>query len=224
MKLIISIIVAILLTSLFSCDFNAKTNSKQINSSTEILSNDSIVEDLSVGEINEIISQIMRESKKSYIDYLEKDSLLNKALLYCQIAKKKDSLFHYSYLNKANILRYQGDYKKSIEELSSLLSIKENYPEALFTIGLIYEKIGERDLAIEYYKKALISYNEYLKLPESTAMDEANRKMLLIFIEGKEKALIRIAQEIKENPDDRDILIDKNIIEEFDREAFFKSF
>lgn len=51
-----------------------------------------------------------------------------------------------------------------------------------------------------------------------------NKDYVLLFLEGKEKALERINQKLKENPESTSLLTDKKIIEQFNREEFINSF
>ncbi len=85
-----------------------------------------------------------------------------------------------------------GKYDASIKTLEELLKVKEDYPEAIFLMGLIYEKTGNMDKAKQKYKSALKAYEDYLKTSMATEQDKTNMDLVLLFIEGKEKALTRI--------------------------------
>ncbi len=140
-----------------------------------------------------------------------------------EVLEKKED-FYYAYLNKANILKGLGKYDAAIKTLEELLKVKEDYPEAIFIMGLIYEKTGNMDKAKQKYKRALKAYADYLKTPMATEQDKTNEALVLLFIEGKEKALKRINEQIKENPENNNLLIDKQIIEQFNRVEYFKNF
>ena len=52
---------------------------------------------------------------------------------------------------KGYVAFYAGDYKSALEELSKS---NQNYPFIQCMIGETYEKLGEKDKAVEYYRKA----------------------------------------------------------------------
>jgi tetratricopeptide (TPR) repeat protein len=219
-KILWFIIIASISLS-FSCEPNTKSNSLE---KQETKWSEKPIADMSAKQINKTISKLMRESQYPEKSKKEQDSLLLKALKYCEIAIEKDSSCEYSYLNKANILRYQKNYEKSIDIINTLLEINGSNAEGLFTLGLLQEKTGNLNLAKDYYNKALGAYNKLLIQPESTASDEANKKMLVIFNFGKEKALQMLEKEIKEQPENDNLLIDKKIIHDFNRKDFFDKY
>jgi len=174
--------------------------------------------------LNDMAVKLMEQSLRYEKDSFDRDSLLNEALSYSNEALEKKADFYYAYLNKANILKELGKYDASIKTLEELLKVKENYPEAIFLMGLIYEKTGNMDKAKQKYKSALKAYNDYLKTPMATEQDKTNKELVLLFIEGKEKSLTRINEQIKENPENSNLLINKQIIERFNRVEYFKNF
>ena len=120
------------------------------------------------------------------------------------------------------MLRGLRQYEESIKPLHELLSRKK-YPEAIFTLGLLYEKVGKQDLADKKYREAYEAYEEYLKSPLATERDEMNKDYVLLFLEGKEKVLKDINQKLKKEPGNTSLLIDKDIIEQFNRQEFIES-
>jgi len=175
-----------------------------------------VLNDMSV----RLMGQSLRYEKGSYV----RDSLLKEALSYSNAALEKKEDFYYAYLNKANILKGLGKYDAAIKTLEELLKVKEDYPEAIFIMGLIYEKTGNMDKAKQKYKSALKAYEDYLKTPMVTEQDKTNKDLVLLFIEGKGKALTRINEQIKESPENSNLLINKQIIEQFNRVEYFKDF
>ena len=177
-----------------------------------------------VFDLNDMSVKLMEQSLHYKKDSYVRDSLLNEALSYSNAAIEKKEDFYYAYLNKANILKSLGEYDAAIKTLEELLKVKEDYPEAIFVMGLIYEKTGNIDKAKQKYSSALKAYDDYLKTPMATEQDKTNKDLVLLFIEGKEKALTRIKEEIKEDPENSNLLINKQIIEQFDRVEYFKDF
>lgn len=227
MRRIIIVQLAILLV-VFSCK-NKTNNEVQQESEKE---RDSITKELSfyadtnnrdIFVLNDKAVKLLEESQRTYAQELNiKDSLLNEALKYLNLAITLDSNFYDAYLNKSAVLRELGKYQEAIAPLQELLR-RKSYPEGIFTLGLLYEKMGNEKLANEQYKKALEAYEKRLKTPLATVRDEINKEYVLLFLEGKEKSLKIINQRIKEAPNNRDLKASKEIIEEFDREEFINS-
>ena len=152
-----------------------------------------------------------------------KDSLLNDALRDVNTAIQKDSDFYYAYLNKAAILRVQGKFEESADALQELLE-RNIYPEAIFALGLTYEKLGNLQLANEKYREALAAYDKHLKTPHAIVQDEINRLFVLVFVEGKENVLKQIEDQLEKEPENTELATNKRIIEEFNREEFISNF
>lgn len=153
-----------------------------------------------------------------------KDSLLFEALNRFDKAINEHKDYYYSYYNKANVLIALKRYDAALKTLEELLKVKENYPVALFHIGMIYEKSGNRGKAHQYYKIALKGYEEKLKSPIATQQDSLEKDQVLLFVEGKEKTLERINGLLLKDPQNVDLMIAKKEIEKFDRNKFFENF
>jgi len=221
------LLIIILVAVVFSCK-----NNKQAETSKDAFThNDTITDELSfyadesnrdLLELNNNAVKILQNINRVHEPEI-RDSLLNVGLDDVNKAIQKDSSFYNAYLNKATLLRHLGKYEESVGALQELLK-RKSYPEAIFVLGVTYEKLGNLQLATEKYKEAYAAYDKYLKTPLAVAQDEINQQFLLIFIEGKEKALKKINEEIKKNPDNTELLINKSIIEEFNRQEFISSF
>lgn len=211
----------------FSCK-NKNTKENQIEkaqreSNTKDLSFYTDTSNLDIFVLNDNAVKLLQKSQQNNYDLQRKDTLLKEALTYLNIAIQRDSNFYNAYLNKSAVYRELGQYDKAIKTLEELLS-RKNYPEAIFVLGLMYEKQGKQKLANQKYKDAYDAYLEYMKSPLSTARDEMNKDYVLLFLEGKEKVLERINLKLKENPGNTTLLTDKSIIEQFNREEFISSF
>jgi tetratricopeptide (TPR) repeat protein len=222
------ILIIIFVTVLISCNSKQK---KTAVPSSYYSANDTITDELSFYAdeknrdllvLNDNAVKILQKIHR-VTDVKMKDSLLNKALNDVNTAIQRDSNFYNAYLNKASILRSLGQYEESIKPLLELLRRKK-YPEGIFVLGITYEKLGDIGLATEKYKEAFTEYTKRLDTPAATAQDEMNQQFLLIFIEGKEKALNQINEKLKKEPDNTELLTNKSIIEEFDRKEFISSF
>jgi len=226
MKNIGLLFLAVLLICISCKNKNTKENQNeqaQRESNTEDLSFYTDTSNLDVFVLNDNAVKLLQKSQQSNYDLQRKDTFLKEALAYLNLAIKKDSNFYNAYLNKSAVYRGLGQYDNAIKALDELLS-RKNYPEAIFVLGIIYEKQGEQKLANQKYKEAYAAYQEYMKSPLSTARDEMNKDYVLLFLEGKEKALQRINQKLNEDPGNTTLLTDKSIIEHFNREEFISSF
>ncbi|MFC0878728.1 tetratricopeptide repeat protein [Saccharicrinis sp. FJH2] len=174
-------------------------------------------------KLNTIAVKLLRKSESKFIDKNEKDSTLRLSIFILNKAIKNDSNFYIAYINKAKALRNIGAINESILVLKKLIK-RESYAQGLLFLGLIYEKAGDMDMANDYYTKALEAYDIKFKSFEGTTMDEINREYVLLLLEGKEKSLKRINEQLKENPDDQDLIFKKSIIDGFNREEFIANF
>ncbi len=225
MRFILAIIFTI---GIVSCE-NKHANSK--TKSSYYISKDTISDELSFYTdkknkdlivLNDNAVKILQKINR-VTDVKMKDSLLNRALNDVNTAIQRDSDFYNAYLNKAAILRRSLKYEESIETIQKLLK-REKYPEALFVLGITYEKLGNLQLATDKYKEALTAYSKRLKTPAATIQDEINQQFLLVFIEGKENVIKQINEKLRKNPENTELLTNKSIIEEFDRKDFISIF
>lgn len=173
--------------------------------------------------LNSKVSAFLQRCQNGGIDLNTKDTLLKEALIFLNYAIKTNSGFTDAYLNKSAVYRELYQYDMALATLEDLLQIKKN-PEAIFLVGLIYEKQGNLDRAQSHYNEALKAYDVYLKTPLATARDEMNRGYVLLFLEGKEEVLDRINKELVRSPGNTSLLADKQSVQQFDREEFFEDF
>lgn len=169
------------------------------------------------------VSAFLQQCQHGVVDFNTKDTLLKEALVILDYAIKTDSGFTDAYLNKSAVYRELNQYDMALSTLEDLLQIKNN-PEAIFLVGLIYEKQGNLDRAQSHYNEALKAYDVYLKTPLATARDEMNRDNVLLFLEGKEEVLDRINEELSRSPGNTTLLADKQSVQQFNRERFFEDF
>ena len=58
----------------------------------------------------------------------------------------------------------RGWYRRAIAVLERALRIRSDFPEAQILLGTIYEKLGNREKAIEAYKQYLRSKGDYSRV------------------------------------------------------------
>ena len=153
-----------------------------------------------------------------------KDSLLNEALNNLNKAIGEQRNYHHAYYNKANVLIAMKKYDAALKAIEELLQVKKNDPGTFLLMGMIYEKSGNMGKAQQQYERTPKAYEEKLKTPMATLQDSLEKDQVLLFLEGKEKALKRINERLKKDPQNVDLLIAKQSIEQFDREEYFKNF
>lgn len=121
--------------------------------------------------------------------YLEAIRILDKAI-------SLDKTYYMAYSNKAIILTRLGKYTEAIDVYNHLVkNVKPDYPEALTMLGMLYDKIGEKFKAKEYYQKAIQKYSNRISEKEDV-LDMVNRAHL-IFILDNEKGLSAMDSLIK---------------------------
>ena len=62
---------------------------------------------------------------------------------------------------KGSCLCETGDLNASIISFEKAILLKPNYAEALFNLGVAYQKLNQSDMAIETYEKALVFQHAY---------------------------------------------------------------
>lgn len=131
-------------------------------------------------------------NKRNETSYQEAIRLLDKAI-------RLDTTYYMAYLNKSVTLTRLGKYDEAVNIYRHIVtSIKPDYPEALTMLGMLYDKIGEKSTAKEYYKKAVQKYSDRISKKEDI-MDMVNRAHLN-YILDKEKGLNEIDSLIKVYP------------------------
>jgi len=223
-QFLLTLIVLILIT--LSCR-NQNSNNNN-NEQKEVIKNDELdfymdSNNTSIIKLNTNAIKLIQKSNSKFIDKNEKDSLLRVALEMLNQIIKKDSSFYKAYINKSEILRQLNSYDEAANVLEELLKIKE-YPEGIFGLGLIYEKLGNINTAEMFYKKAYVAYEARLQTPISTATDELNLQYVILFIDGKEKCLKSINEKLKEDPNNSNLRFSKEIIETFNRKDFIENY
>jgi len=157
---------------------NPEHNNKQAKFSAELI------------KLNEQATLLI--NKRNETSYQEAIKLLDKAI-------RLDTTYYMAYSNKAVILTRLGKYNEAINIYRHLVTnIKPDYPEAFTMLGMLYDKIGGKSTAKEYYKKAVQKYSDRISKKEDV-MDMVNRAHLN-YILDKEKGLNEIDSLIKVYP------------------------
>lgn len=132
------------------------------------------------------------------------ESSYRKALLLADKAIKLDSMFYPAYVKKAFIFTKLSKYKESIEIYTHVVTeLKPDYIELYTMLGMLYEKVGDKNKAIKYYEKTIKKYSERIS-KDNDILDMIN-KAHISYILDNEKGLNEIDSLIKQYPEKKDL-------------------
>lgn len=156
---------------------------------------------------------------KRAIDYNQKgvEYFLSKpdsALFYFDKAIQEDSTFQPAIQNKVNYyIKYKKNYPEALKSLNKLIAIKP-YPEALLFQGLLLDKMGSHDEAVDSYKKSLKGYEKQdnrigdIGVVQLLLGDTTNAKLSLIKYKEEGKGIKQLTDSILNNLNNREKVID----------------
>ena len=105
--------------------------------------------------------------KGLYFNYINEPK---KALPYLDSCLQEDYTYMYAYREKAIALYNQEKYKDALKVLERAVTVQNNYDEGYFWMGKCFEKLNEKDEAIQSYQTALLYDKDYTE-----ARDALNR-------------------------------------------------
>ena len=150
---------------------------------------------------------------------------VKKAMTLLDRAIEMDPDYQLAYANKAEYLKNQGDLKQALETLNAYLKRNPTEPYTLMGAGLLYEMLGNKKEAMNYYKRAEENFKRCYDEDHNSA-HEINRYYAIRLMEGpkKVKALYKAERDrLASNEEQRkvnDVLVMS--IMETPREQFFK--
>ena len=80
---------------------------------------------------------------------------IRESVSYYKLATEKNNKFFEAYLGLSIAYRELEEYDKASKAILKVLDIKSNYYQVYYNLGLIQEKQGKYDEALETYKKFL---------------------------------------------------------------------
>jgi tetratricopeptide (TPR) repeat protein len=153
--------------------------------------------------------------------------LLDSALFLLNKAIKIDTQYYLAYANKAMILGKFKKYSEAIEVFDDIVKIRPYYAEGIANQGFLFEKIGNYNKAKEKYQESIKAYllrmNNSYKINDKANI-QADIAFMLLFIEGKDKALQLIDTIISLNPNNKVVKFMKGNIATFNRKEFISNF
>jgi tetratricopeptide (TPR) repeat protein len=96
-----------------------------------------------------------------------------KAIDYFDSSLRLDYTYMLSYREKGIALYDLGKYKEASEVLKRAVTIQNNFDEGYYWLGRCYEKLGDKDDAIQSYQTALIYDKDFVEARE--ALDSLQR-------------------------------------------------
>ncbi len=111
---------------------------------------------------------------------------VKKAMTLLDRAIEKDPDYQLAYANKAEYLKNQGELTQALETLNAYLKRNPTEPYTLMGAGLLYETLGNKKEAMNYYKRAEENFKRLYEKDNDSA-HEINRYYAIRLIEGPEK-------------------------------------
>jgi tetratricopeptide (TPR) repeat protein len=105
--------------------------------------------------------------KGLYYNYINESQ---KAIPYLDSCLQVDYTYMYAYREKAIALYHLAKYNEAVEVLKRAVTIQNNYDEGYFWLGKCYEKLNQKEDAIQSYQDALLYDKDYTE-----ARDAFNR-------------------------------------------------
>jgi len=152
----------------------------------------------------------------------KQDSLLNCSEELLRKIVKDRKHFYKAHINLFYALLKQKKYKDAKLVLKNLEEIIE-YPPGIFYYGILLEKDNKNAQALEYYKRALFLYDEYLKTFLYGSLTQQEKEHVELLIDGKEESLKRIREKCQSDPEYIPML-NEEYIKNFDRHKFIHEF
>mgnify|MGYP000318140902 FL=1 len=161
----------------------------------------------------------------AYTNHSNSPDSVKKAMPLLDCAIEKDPDYQLAYANKAEYLKGQGELTQALETLNAYLKRNPIEPYTLMDAGLLYEMLGNKKEAMNYYKRAEENFKRLYE-EEHESPHEINRYFAIRLMEGpkKAKALYEAERDRLASNEERrkvnDVLVMS--IMETPREQFFK--
>jgi len=124
------------------------------------------------------------------------------------------------YTAKVNILLALDRNEQAIQVSKEVLVIKPDLVEAMAFIGFINQKIGENEIAQEWYQKAITGYNQRIEEERFVINSKINKAFLLLFTEDEVAAMKAFEKVKQEYPKNSEVEFMEQFITNIDKEQF----
>ena len=184
-------------------------------------------DDLSRLEKAHEISSLYKSALHYVLLYENDVDSLTKALNYIDRAIAIDPNISYSYLWKGEILFRIGKKKESLNLFSSLCEKEDCIYPTLFLTGMLYEKTGAPQKALEYYNRALDKNTTVLKSTVCSLKDFIYNLVIRYFIDGKTMSMDEVKSLLPnhlKNTNDKTIQTEvENLYKNLDKENYINN-
>lgn len=123
----------------------------------------------------------------AYTNHSNSPDSVKKAMPLLDCAIEKDPDYQLAYANKAEYLKGQGELTQALETLNAYLKRNPIEPYTLMDAGLLYEMLGNKKEAMNYYKRAEENFKRLYE-EEHESPHEINRYFAIRLMEGPKKA------------------------------------
>jgi len=123
----------------------------------------------------------------AYTNHSNSPDSVKKAMTLLDCAIEKDPDYQLAYANKAEYLKNQGELTQALETLNAYLKRNPIEPYTLMGAGLLYEMLGNKKEAMNYYKRAEENFKRLYEKDNDSA-HEINRYFAIRLMEGPKKA------------------------------------
>ena len=155
--------------------------------------------------------------KESQMSNQNTDSLLNQAIMLLDRAIEIEPMSN-TYGVKATYQMKMRKYEAAISTFRDALEFNSKFQSARLAIGILYDKLGDSKRAKQEYESTLNFFNNFTESEKETLEFISNKAALLILFKGKAKAMEYINGLISKYPDKTDLLMQKQFVEQMDRE------
>lgn len=102
--------------------------------------------------------------KGLYYNYMNEPK---KAIVYLDSALEADYTYMYAYREKAIAFYNQGKYDDALNILKKAVTVQNNYDEGYFWMGKCYQKLNQKEDAIQSYQSALLYDKDFTEARDS---------------------------------------------------------
>ena len=122
----------------------------------------------------------------AYTNHSNSPDSVKKAMTLLDCAIEKDPDYQLAYANKAEFLKNQGELTQALETLNAYLKRNPIEPYTLMGAGLLYEMLGNKKEAMNYYKRAEENFKRCYDEDHNSA-HEINRYYAIRLMEDPKK-------------------------------------
>lgn len=141
------------------------------------------------GAVTDSAASIIREATLLNVKTWGNVDSLRKAISMLDEAIALDSLNINAYNYKAEYLTKLGDIQEANVVIDQVLQISPNNPLVVFTKGLLCEKAGSNDSAIQYYWRSINLFTDSIKLKPNDFGLIFNRAFVYAFVDSIDRTV-----------------------------------